>query len=50
MYALGVLLLDGVVCIHVLLCLIHRDRKLPHEAKSGTRLGIVENKPLTKTV
>lgn len=49
MYALGVLLLDGVVFIHVLLCLIHRDRKLLHEAKSGTRLGIVENKPLAKT-
>ena len=48
MYALGILLLDGVVFIHVLLCLIHRDRKLLHEAKSGTRLSIVENKPVHK--
>jgi len=42
------LLLDAVVFLHVLLCLIHRDRKLLHEAKSGTRLAIVENKPVDK--
>lgn len=44
MYALGLFLLDGVVFIHICLCLLQRDRKLLHEAKSGTRLAIVENK------
>ncbi|MGG3281276.1 VanZ family protein [Paenibacillus solani] len=44
MYALGLLLLDGIVFIHVFLCLLQRDRRLLHEAKSGTRLVIVDNK------
>lgn len=48
MYVMGVVLLDGAVFLHVLLCLIHRDRKLLHEAKSGTRLAIVDNHSINK--
>ncbi|KOR87647.1 VanZ family protein [Paenibacillus solani] len=48
MYAVGLLLLDGIVFIHVFLCLLQRERKLLHEAKSGTRLAIVENKTRDK--
>ncbi|MEK3732658.1 MULTISPECIES: VanZ family protein [Paenibacillus] len=40
MYLFGLLIMDGWVFIHLVLCLLNRDRKLLHEYKSNTKLVI----------